>query len=277
MDKKGLTKAERVFKIGVILSIILISVTVTYFLLRIFVADQFVVNTFSMYPTIPPGSKVVVNKMLFGPRIYKSLKFEEEGDLNAFRIKGFRGLQREDIVVFNFPFNKKRDRIAFTLNNVYVKRLIGLPGDTVLIESGYYKVEGVDIPLGYIPFQKQLSKGIHSQTIFIPNEVLFPQEAAYNWTKEAFGPLFIPHKGAIIHLSTENYPLYKLLIEGESKKELVIKNGVFFLGGEEIRDYVFKNNYCFVAGDNVFNSTDSRYFGPIPEDYIVGIVKWIRK
>ena len=56
-----------------------------------------------------------------------------------------------------------------------------------------------------------------------------------------------------------------------------MENDIFFLGGEEIRDYVFKSNYCFVAGDNVLNSIDSRYFGPIPEDYIVGIVKWIRK
>ena len=75
-----------------------------YFLVRIFVCDIFPVSTQSMYPTIKPGERIVVNKLIFGARIYKNLKFINENTFQVWRMPGMREIRNNDIVVFNYPF-----------------------------------------------------------------------------------------------------------------------------------------------------------------------------
>lgn len=98
---------------------------VLWLLVRMLMFDYFTVPSSSMTPTIMPGSKVIVNKMIFGPRIYTNLHFNLNGqELESIRLKGIRGIRHNDIVVFNYPIHN--DRISFVINNVFCKRVTGL-------------------------------------------------------------------------------------------------------------------------------------------------------
>ena len=100
---------------------------------RVYVVDQFVIPTDSMRPTLIPGDYVIVNKLIAGARIYDRLDFKDGDPLECHRTKGFRKVEHNDIVIFNFPINRSKYKIEFKINYVYGKRCIGLPGDTVEI------------------------------------------------------------------------------------------------------------------------------------------------
>ena len=228
-----------------------------------------------MYPTIKPGNTIVVNKLIFGARIYKSFNFESE-ELKSFRIKGFGKIEVNDIVVFNYPFDEELTRIRFEINYVYVKRVVGLPGDSVSIESGFYKNNNYQEIIGDYDNQVQLSFLYRDSLMRQRNGHTFPyNEEIYDWNDLNFGPLYVPKRGDNISLDQDNYILYKLIIEHETGEKFGVEEERLYLGEDIISEYTFKNNYHFVAGDNVLNSFDSRRFGLIPEEYIVGVVKWI--
>ena len=100
---------------------------------------------------------------------------------------------------------------------------------------------------------------------------IFPFVEEYRWTRDYFGPLWIPKKGATVELNSSNLPLYRRIItsyEGGDLKETA--DGRIFIDGEEVTSYTFKQDYYFMMGDNRHNSLDSRYWGFVPEDHIVG-------
>ena len=82
--------------------------------------------------------------------------------------------------------------------------------------------------------------------------------------------LFIPSSGSLIHLTEQEVPFYRRAIEWEQKTILNVKDGQVLLGDSAVHEYVFRKNYYFVGGDNVLYSQDSRYWGLLPEEYIVG-------
>ena len=98
----------------------------------------------------------------------------------------------------------------------------------------------------------------------------FPYDEQLGWTIREFGPLPIPKKGQIVMMNRTNCLLYQQLIGWEQKKKLRIKDGQIVLGDSVITQYRFKKNYYFVSGDHMANSQDSRYWGMLPEEYIVG-------
>lgn len=244
---------------------------VCYLACRIFIADRFIIPSDSMSPTLVQGDVIVVNKTLMGARIYSNFDFSKDGvELVCWRTRGLRGIRRGDIVVFNRA--NHRQKIKFIINNVYCKRCIGLPGDTIMVKNGHYVNNNYEGVLGNAACQRQLERTPDSLIDMSCRRVL-PNNEHLAWTIHDFGPLYIPRKGDIINIMPKDALVYKAILEWETGETLAInwdRNEVN-AGSVPIKRHTFTHNYYFMAGDNVGNSADSRYFGVVPEEYVIGI------
>ncbi|MDR2406787.1 MAG: signal peptidase I [Bacteroidales bacterium] len=249
-------------------------IIVLYYAGRIFVCDQFVVPSYSMEPTLVAGDRILVNKLIFGARIYKSLNFSQGNPLKSWRTFAFGKIQPNDVIVFNYPKGYNREKIEFKINYVYVKRCIGTPGDTLSVINGFFKNNNYKSLIGIEYKQMEVS--------ILPNDVndydiylLSSHYKNYGWTVKNTGPVFVPQKGATVDIDSVNYKIYKEIIEYETGKKIIAENRKVILGNENIDSYKFEKNYYFACGDNVLNSHDSRYWGFIPEEFIIGIATYI--
>jgi signal peptidase I len=151
----------------------------------------------------------------------------------------------------------------------YIKRCIGLPEDSISIRNGFYEVRGINMPLGNTEAQRRVSmrdKDSFEEGVYHT----FPHDSVTGWNIHNFGPLYIPREGDEISMNRTNYRLYGKLIELERKTTPAYRDSVVYLGNNVIASYTFQTNYYFVAGDRTEDSQDSRYWGLLPEEYIVG-------
>ncbi|MDR0891852.1 MAG: signal peptidase I [Mediterranea sp.] len=244
-----------------------------YFLLQLFCFTSFKIPSYSMMPTLIDGDRILVNKLTMGARLFNVFAALRGEQVAIHRMPGCGSLKRGDVVVFNFPYGSiSWDSIRMDVMQYYVKRCIALPGDTVEIRGGYYHVRGYSGPLGNKAAQAFIA-GLHRQPN-LPSGVIpitFPNDGR-GWNIWTFGPLPVPRAGQVVQIDSLTYPLYRQLIGWEQKRRLRWIAGRALLGDSLITRYRFTKNYYFVSGDNTAYSQDSRYWGMLPEEYIVGKV-----
>ena len=242
-------------------------VTVLWFTLQVFLFSSFKIPSDSMEPELTIGDNILVLKPTIGPRVFNLFASMRNEQTEIYRIPGIKKIQRNDILVFNFPHPNSWNKIEMHILKYYIKRCVGLPSDTLSIQNGFFHVKGIETSLGNMESQNKIATTEQFEDGIFHS---FPFDSIISWNIKDFGPLYIPGKGDSITLNQTNCRLYRKLIEWEQQGSLQYKDSTIFLNGTPINGYRFQKNYYFMAGDYCMNSQDSRYWGFLPEEYIVG-------
>ena len=258
------------------LSFYICVLAVVWILLQIVSFTSFRIPTDSMQPALHPGDNILVNKSIMGARIFNIWEAAENKEVEIYRLPGTGKVKRNDVLVFHYPYPHKNDSLSMHLLKYYVKRCIALPGDTMGIRSGHYYIKGMDGPIGNVEAQERIARldGENARGIVMD---AYPWDKYIDWTIQDFGPLHVPAAGQTVVMDSTAVKLYRNLVEWEQQKKLTFQGKKVFLGDSVIQEYHFRENYYFVGGDYMENSKDSRYWGLLPEPYIVGVATRIWK
>lgn len=312
----------------------IIFATVAASLIRGFLIEAYMIPTGSMERSLLVGDFLFVSKLNYGPRIPNTpiafpfahhtmpltggKAYSEAIKLDYNRLPGFEIIERNDVVVFNYPVEVFR---PVDKRENYIKRAVGVPGDIVEMKQGNLIVNGQpgydsdDVQKAYMVFtdgsglnqqvlkdkrmeyiQQYDENGSIVYILFVTKDEIkevenwtnvskvimsdnpnhaFPKSELYdsdlyNWDFHNFGPLTIPAKGDVIELNESTLPIYETLITVYEGNTLEHKTDGIYINGVKADRYEIKMNYYWMMGDNRDNSLDSRDFGFVPEDHVVG-------
>ena len=129
-----------------------------------------------------------------------------------------------------------------------------------------------DMLLTWDAYNKMLKSGLAKNIVadIDSQQSVWPYSPAIPWSRDNYGPIWIPAKGATLTLTPLNYPIYERAIRVYEHNEFELRDGKFWLNGQPVTQYTFKMNYYWMMGDNRHGSQDSRYWGFVPEDHVVG-------
>jgi signal peptidase I len=240
--------------------ILLFAVLASLFL-KFFVVEAYRIPTGSMEDTLLAGDFVLVNKFIYGARTPRYIPFTSI-KIPSLQLPAILQPRRGDVIVFEFPGAHNEDR-SDVVN--FVKRCVALPGDTLSIVNKRVFVNGRELqpprfgredrPLVYPP-------GFHDYRIF-------PRGSLFN--EDNFGPLVIPKAGTVIALNERNLSEYEKAIEHEGHS-IEMDGPSVMIDGKHDSTYTLQKDYYFMMGDNRDNSLDSRFWGFVPSDLIIGKV-----
>jgi len=324
---------------SIVFAVVAATMVHTYFM------QPYTIPTSSLEKSLLIGDFLFVSKFHYGartpmtpiaaPMVHDTLPFLgvksylSKPQLPYFRFPGLQSIKRNDIVVFNWPadtvfqFFKTPDRKIrkpIDKKSNYVKRCVGIAGDTLSIVDGYVYINGKRTVLpdraktqynyivntgGQILSSISIEKRYHVRewgryqngnyllnldevdakrlsknplVIGMTREVypkgfeedVFPHDRKLNWNRDQFGPMYIPEKGKTVTLNLDNLPFYNKIIGEYEKNDLEVRGNNIYINGQIAKKYTFKQNYYWMMGDNRDHSEDSRYWGFVPFDHIVG-------
>jgi signal peptidase I len=220
-----------------------------------------------MAETLIPGDFILVNLAAYKLRTPGEIPFISS-TLEQLVILKTGEPKINDLVIFKLPFVD--DNSSIYANPSIVKRIIAGPGDTLQIIDKIIIVNGseLSLPPSFVRnYQNVKESGLEDKNIFYSGS---------GWNSDNYGPIVIPSRGDTLTINNENIHKWQHLIFYEYGKKVVRKEGsVITIDGLPSKEYIVQKDQYFVIGDNFNNSHDSRYFGFINEDMIVGRVMFI--
>ncbi len=238
-----------------------------FLVINSFVFASFLVPTGSMENEVLTGELLFVNKFIYGATSPRNIHFTNVR-LPYFRLPALREVHRNDVIVFVWP--GERDVVHNPEFTFYLKRCMALPGDTIRVVNRVVYVNATMAPL---PRNiKYDSPEITPPGIIDPG--IFPKGAP--WNQDQYGPLVVPKKGMTVMLNDSTFDEWNVFIQREGHSVQRIGDQIL-VDGKPAKDYTVQRDYLFAMGDHRDNSLDSRYWGFVPKEDLVGspmIVYW---